>query len=92
MNVNLQVRMSENSGMPFTCVPSYAMWELVEYLAATRTPVLYGYSPEGFTVTFQRLDRQAAQDLLDLWSHPRNPLPTAKDTAKFDEELCYIPG
>jgi hypothetical protein len=92
MNVQLQVRISENSGMPFTCVPSYAMWDLVEYLATHRTPVLYGYSPEGFTVTFQRLDRQAAQELLDYWTQPHTPRPNPQEPAKYNDDLCYLPG
>jgi hypothetical protein len=91
MNLKLLVRISENSGMPFTCVPTYAMWDLVEFLATHRTPVLYGYSPEGFTVTFQRLDRQSAQDLLDQWAQPHTPLSPAQDTGKFDDDLCYTP-
>jgi hypothetical protein len=90
MNVKLQVRISEISGLPFTCVPSFAMWELVEFLAAHRTPVLYGYSPQGFTVTFQRLDPHAAQDLLNLWSHPQPP--DDQQSARYNDALCYLPG
>jgi hypothetical protein len=93
MSIRLEVRMSASTGMPCTCVPSHAMWELVEYLAAHRTAVLYGYSAQGFTVTFQRLDCAAAQALLDAWKQRREPdLDVFETSAKEEDELCYFPG
>ena len=68
MRTQLEVRISERTGLAYTCVPGSAMWELVEYLAMHRTQVYYGYSKEGFTVTFMRLGAEAAQELLDAWT------------------------
>jgi hypothetical protein len=68
MNVKLEVQVSERTGQALVCVPGSAMWELVEFLAMHRTPVHYGYTDEGFTVTFLHLGKEAAQDLLNGWN------------------------
>ena len=93
MNVKLEVRISERTGRPFTCVPGDAMWELVEYLAAQRVEVLYGYTADGFTVTFQRMGPSAAQRLLDAWA-AADIFDAAYQEALSEPagELCYIPG
>jgi hypothetical protein len=93
MSVNLKIHVSEQTGLPYASIPGNSMWELVEYLAAQRTPVLYGYGADGFTVTFQRLDNRAAQELLDDWAAARMP-DSAYQEAAFDDsrELCYLPG
>ncbi len=68
MRTKLEVRIAERTGLAYTCVPGNAMWELVEYLAMHRTQVYYGYSKEGFTVTFLRLGKEATEELLDAWT------------------------
>jgi hypothetical protein len=68
MRVKLEVQESERTGQAYTCVPGSAMWELVEYLALQRTQVHYGYTREGFTVTFLHLEKEAAQRMLDEWT------------------------
>jgi hypothetical protein len=68
MKTKLEARIAEQTGLAFCYVPGKTMWELVEYLAMHRTQVYYGYSKEGFTVTFLRLGREAAQELLNGWT------------------------
>jgi len=93
MSVKLEVRISERTGRPFTCVPGDAMWELVEYLSAQRVEVLYGYTAEGFTVTFQRMGSSAAQRLLDAWAESGISDSAYQETlSEPSGELCYIPG
>jgi len=91
MSVKLKVCVAERSGKPYACVPGRCMWELVEYLAAQRTQVLYGYSAGGFTVTFQRLDLHAAQALLDAWA-AGHISDSVYQEAGASRELCYLPG
>jgi len=93
MSAKLEVRIAERTGLAFTCVPSDAMWELVEYLAAQRIEVLYGYTADGFTVTFQRMGGKAAQRLLDVWTDSRYADASYQDAAcESSAELCYLPG
>jgi hypothetical protein len=75
MNVRLEIQVSERTGQAYACVPGNAMWELVEYLSMHRTPVHFGYTEEGFTVTFLHLGKEAAQELLTGWNESwwRNP-------------------
>jgi hypothetical protein len=68
MRTKLEVQIAETTELAYTCVPGHVMWELVEYLSMHRTQVYYGYSREGFTVTFLRLGKEAAQELLDGWT------------------------
>ncbi len=92
MNVKLEVWVSERSGLAYTRVPGHIMWELVEYLAAQRVEVLYGYTADGFSVTFPRMNERAAQQLLDTWADSRMPDPCLEAEACLDADLCYIPG
>ena len=93
MSVNLEVRISERTGLPYTSVPSEVMWELAEYLALQRADVLYGYTADGFTVTFQRMGQGSAQRLLDAWSAARMSDYACQEAASDPAgELCYIPG
>jgi hypothetical protein len=92
MNEKLTVWVSERTGLAFTRVPGHSMWELVEYLAAQRVNVSYGYSTEGFTVTFQRMSMLSAQRLLDAWAESRIPDPCLEAEANQADDFCYIPG
>jgi len=92
MSVKLEVRTAPRTGLAFTCVPGDAMWELVEYLAAQRTEVFYGYTADGFTVTFQRMSAKAAQRLLDAWAAGQFSDHAYQDAPACSEELCYLPG
>jgi hypothetical protein len=91
MSVKLAVQTHHRTGLAFTCVPSNVMWELVEYLAVNRTQVFYSYSHDGFIVTFQRLGRVAAQELLDAWTHSWITGSSYQDPALEDaRELVHL--
>ena len=59
----------DDFGLPCAKVPCSCMWELVEYLSYQRVAVIYRYHASHFTVTFQRMDLESAQRLLDEWVH-----------------------
>ena len=65
----------DDSGLPCAEVPFSCMWELVEYLSYQRASVLYRHQASHFTVTFQRMDMESAQHLLDEWLHAGVPEP-----------------
>jgi hypothetical protein len=60
---------SDTMGFPCSQVPFPCMWDLVEYLSYQRVAVIYRYHASHFTVTFQRMDLESAQRLLDEWVH-----------------------
>jgi hypothetical protein len=68
MRIDLEVRVSERTGLAYLRVPGNCMWDLVEYLAMNRTQVYYGYSREGFTVTFLKLGKDSVKALLGGWT------------------------
>jgi hypothetical protein len=69
---------SDAAGLPIAQVPCPCMWDLVEYLSYQRAAVAYHYFPSHFTVTFERMDLESAQRLLDEWAHAETlDLPTA---------------
>jgi hypothetical protein len=64
----LEVKVSDQTGLPYTEVPQADMWELVEYLSFQRVAVSYEYRAVHFTVCFLRSDVATAQRLLDDWA------------------------
>jgi hypothetical protein len=68
MRQRLNVTLNGN-GLPHAQVPFQCMWNLVEYLSYQRVTVTYTYQESYFTVTFPRMDREAAQRILDEWAH-----------------------
>ena len=64
----LEVRVSEQTGLPYMEVPQAVMWDLVEYLSFQRVAVSYEYRAGHFTVCFLRSDVATAQQLLDDWA------------------------
>jgi hypothetical protein len=85
MIAKLVVQVSERTGLAYARVPGNAMWELVEYLGIQRTQVHYGYSEDGFIVTFLRLGKDAAQGLLDAWNEAwRNDLAREYQEAQVE--------
>jgi hypothetical protein len=89
MRTDLEVRIAERTGLAYVCVPGHAMWELVEFLSMHRTQVYYGYSREGFTVTFLRLGREAVQELLSAWSNAWITDPAYEESPR-EERLASL--
>jgi len=61
----------DDAGLPCAKVPFPCMWELVEYLSYQRVSVVYRHHASHFTVTFQKMDMESAQCLLDDWVQGR---------------------
>ena len=59
----------DGNGLPCAQVPFQCMWNLVEYLSYQRVTVTYTYQESYFTVTFPRMVREGAQQILDEWVH-----------------------
>lgn len=98
MSLKLDTFIAEHSGLVYTRVPGWAMWDLVEFLSTQRTLVHYGYVAGGFTVTFLRIDQESAQALLDDWAASKDAQRAAISTPDIDaavaaaRDLCFIPG
>ena len=65
----------DDAGLPYVKVPLSCMWELVEYLSYQRVSVLYRHHTSHFTVTFQKMDMESAQCLLEEWVRAGAPEP-----------------
>ncbi len=56
------------TGLPSAEVSGTCIWDLVEYLSYQRAAVTYHHYPTHFTVTFERMDMESVQRLLDEWA------------------------
>ena len=65
MHLQLIVKVSDQTGLPFVEVSHEDMWELVEHLSNQRSAVNYTYQADYFTVSFFHLDAMAVQRLLE---------------------------
>jgi len=65
----------DDAGLPCAKVPFSCMWELVEYLSCQRVSVVYRHHASHFTVTFQKMEMECVQHLLDEWVHAAVPEP-----------------
>jgi len=65
----------DDAGLPCAKVPFSCMWDLVEYLSYHRVSVVYRHHASHFTVTFQKMDVESAQFLLDVWVQAGVPEP-----------------
>ncbi len=59
---------TDSAGVPKAEVPFSCMWDLVEYLSIQRMAVSYHYQATHFEVTFPRVDKMTAQQILDHWA------------------------
>ena len=64
---------TDSAGLPTARVPFACMWDLVEYLSYQRIAVSYQYHASHFTVTFPKLDVEAAQGILNNWARIATP-------------------
>ena len=69
MLVQLKIVAEEETQLPRAEVPSEWLWSLVDYLSLQRIAVSYQYHAANFSVTFQRIGREAAQRIVDEWSN-----------------------
>ena len=93
----LETQIAEPSGLVYARVPGTVMWDLVEYLSTQRVMVRYGYVAGGFTVTFLRLGKAAAQRVLDAWvtvgeAQPPTESVATGSSARVSPDACFIAG